>query len=124
MREFRVQTAEGLKLIAAETQDEAIRLAKKDGHRVFYSCTQAMNDNSRIRCKAAIVRKVTELQGCKHINLILAMRDWLDEDIPDLLEELVKEGQLLEVQYVLPNMDYRFKSFYLPTGTSVTICDN
>lgn len=36
-----------------------------------------------------------------------------------ILEMLVIEGRILEIEYVLPKMDYRVKSFYLPAGTIV-----
>lgn len=43
-------------------------------------------------------------------------------EVPDLMDELVKEGQFVEVQYTVPDMPYRIKSFYLPKGSKVTIC--
>jgi hypothetical protein len=77
--------------------------------------------------KAAIVEVVTECQGCKAIELLCKLpthaRQGIQEssiDFPDLIEEMVAEGSLVEVEYILPNMKYRAKSFLLPPGTSVT----
>lgn len=38
-----------------------------------------------------------------------------------IIEELIKEGEIVEIEYNLPNMEYRTKSFYLPKGTTVNI---
>ena len=42
-------------------------------------------------------------------------------DISQLLEELVQAGEIIEVEYILPYMDYRLKSFYLPRGSEVKV---
>lgn len=33
------------------------------------------------------------------------------------LESLVKAGEIVELEYVLPTMDYRIKTMYFPQGT-------
>jgi hypothetical protein len=74
--------------------------------------------------KAAIAAAVLECQGCKAIELLLKLPDWTRKgiyessfDFVELIEEMVDEGTLVE--YVLPNMTYRIKSFLLPAGTEL-----
>ena len=66
--------------------------------------------------KADIQKKVIELvqPGIKPIDI-------QPSDLPMLLEEMVSEGHIREIEYILPQMDYRTKSFYLPAGTEVTV---
>ena len=42
-------------------------------------------------------------------------------DLVALIQELIDEGSLIEIEYVLPGMPYRAKSFLLPAGTYVSI---
>lgn len=41
-------------------------------------------------------------------------------DLPIILQKMVEEGELVEIEYVLPGTD-RIKSFYLPKGTEVRV---
>lgn len=41
-------------------------------------------------------------------------------DIAQALDELAKTGDLVELEYVVPGMEYRVKSFYMPKGTMIT----
>lgn len=68
--------------------------------------------------KTKIAERVFELQGCKAVELC-AMEELVasNSDLPAILEEMVSEGKLVEVEYLLPNMNYRIKSFLLPAGT-------
>jgi hypothetical protein len=72
--------------------------------------------------KQLIVERVSEKAGLKAVHLaseediVLACKD-----LPSICEELVEEGRLVEVEYVLPEMDWRIKSFYLPAGTVVRV---
>jgi len=69
--------------------------------------------------KDAICQHVAEAQGCKATELAVAL--WQAEDLSSLIAELVSEGRLTEVEYVLPNLNYRAKSFLLPGNTSITL---
>ena len=78
--------------------------------------------------KALVKQVVKEKQGCKAVELVtfVAMEmakspstSDIDVDLPELIETMTKEGELVEVEYVLPNMDYRVKSFLLPKGTEI-----
>lgn len=37
------------------------------------------------------------------------------------LEELVNSKELVEVEYILPTMDYRIKSLFFPKGTKINL---
>ncbi len=81
---------------------------------------------TRDEAKNLIVEVVTELQGAK--ATVLAMDErlinlWLEHDAGDLFDELVADGRVVEVEYVLADMDFRAKSFYLPKGTEVRVYD-
>jgi hypothetical protein len=66
------------------------------------------------------------MHGIKNTDIVVelsmycaAFPDLAKMDIPDLLEELVKENKLIEIEYILPQVDYRIKSFFLPVGTEI-----
>lgn len=83
--------------------------------------------------KQKIIETVSQLQGCKDIELLVRVTEWLftqNEDLPidfvvqgfvlGLIEELIKKGELIEIRYSLPMMDYRDKSLLLPKGSVIT----
>lgn len=41
------------------------------------------------------------------------------EIILETINQMVEDGEILEIEYVLPHIDYRIKSFYLPKGARV-----
>lgn len=49
------------------------------------------------------------------------IEDVTAKDITDTLEALVQEGKIVEVEYVLPQANYRCKSIYFPRGTEVRL---
>jgi hypothetical protein len=79
--------------------------------------------------RKAIVEMVEEEQGIKATELIpqIAIRHpeliIVLNEMPDTLEQLVHEGELVEVEYVLHTMNYKSKSWYLPKGTEVIVRD-
>lgn len=77
--------------------------------------------------KNVLVGKITSLQGVKATQLA-AEEDvaigLADFNIPELLEELVTEKRLIEIEYTLPDMEWRLKSFYLPVGTQLSVKGN
>lgn len=70
---------------------------------------------------------VVRLQGCKATEIIprlsLEALQSLEEgnDISTIIAELINERRLIEVEYELPQMDWRTKSFLLPFKTDVRI---
>jgi len=73
--------------------------------------------------KAKIVQKVRSVQGCKMMELVTNHELVVghDYDLEFVINELINENELVEVEYALPNMDYRIKSFILPGGTKVKV---
>jgi hypothetical protein len=75
--------------------------------------------------KGIIVYMVASKQGCKATELV-ADKEVLPVipagfDIPKLIQELVWEQKLVEVEYSLPDMEWRCKSFLLPGKTEVRV---
>lgn len=72
---------------------------------------------------AAIIRRVTELQGCKATELAAdpEIARLAGSDFVASLMEAVESGEVVEIEYTLPNLSYRVKSFLLPKGTSLRI---
>lgn len=78
---------------------------------------------NRSEWEGIIVAEVTNKQGCKGTELAtaLALR-CPEEDFPgEIIDDLVKQKRLIEVEYCLPSINYRLKSFYLPAGTQVVL---
>jgi hypothetical protein len=48
-------------------------------------------------------------------------KELLSIPVPDVLNNLVANGQIREVEYVLPYMRYRTKSIYFPSTTEISI---
>lgn len=73
--------------------------------------------------KNIIVGIISSSQGCKATDLAveLAMMEFGENDPLELLNELVKENRIIEIEYVLPQMGFRVKSFYLPVGTEIRV---
>lgn len=73
--------------------------------------------------KEAILNIINTRQGVKSVNLALDVMSLTNpisfDDIPyqKELAELVKSGEIIELEYILPDMDYRVKSIYFPKGT-------
>lgn len=77
---------------------------------------------TRQQAKEAIIMEVTECQGCKATQLIANLSlDVLEHNLPDMIEELIVEGKLKVIEYVIPRMTYRTKQFLLPIGTEINI---
>ncbi len=84
-------------------------------------------DEEKIRQE--ITKLVTERQGCKATELaVAAVRTLINrvdarelDKIPDIIDQMIREKELLEVEFVLPMMDWRCKSFLLPKGTEVKL---
>ena len=78
--------------------------------------------------KKLIVEAVAAANGIKSTELVChpsiirrAASDDGAPSVPDLIDELVSEGRLIEIEFVLPHMKYRIKSFLLPAGTDIKI---
>lgn len=86
-----------------------------------------MNSPEKIvMVKHQIVAAVEGKQGCKAMELLAdpSLKEailHIGERFPFLIDELVQEGRLVEIEYTLPLMDGRVKSFLLPAGSEVRL---
>jgi len=69
---------------------------------------------------------ISSVQGCKATELVTKLdRDILEalevHDLSSVLAELILEHRIIEIEYVLPQLNYRTKSFLLPAGTEVKV---
>lgn len=75
--------------------------------------------------KEAIIKVVEGYQGLKATELVVKIFDVIPPSespkILDAIWELVEAGEIIEINYILPQMDYRTKSFLLPKGTTVRL---
>ena len=79
-----------------------------------------MNVSETYELVEELAAKVLELQGCKAVELIGKLGAYKPTIIwPDILKEAILAGKVVEIEYTLPNMNYRVKSFILPGGTEV-----
>lgn len=71
------------------------------------------------------IELVTVRQGMKGVDLAATLAtEFMDinsETILDQIDDLVNEGWLVEIEYILPLTEYRVKLFYLPKNTSINI---
>ena len=42
-----------------------------------------------------------------------------DQSFHEVMEELVEEGRVVEIEYTVPSIPYRLKSFFLPEGAVI-----
>jgi hypothetical protein len=78
--------------------------------------------------RTAILNYVREVQGCKITELcavehlvIAAIEE--KTNLGEVVYELIEEGSLISIDYILSNMTYRMKTFVLPAKTRVVIPD-
>jgi len=78
--------------------------------------------------KSLIIQIVSDKQGCKGVELVteLASQVYMAQkepspefDIPQILSDMADDGEIIEIEYWTPVMEYRVKSFYLPKGSEV-----
>lgn len=80
---------------------------------------------TRDEAKAKCLERIIALQGVKATQLIAdegifeVIKDGFD--VCEICDELVAEGKILEVEYSVPELSFRAKSFFLPGGSFVRI---
>jgi len=83
-----------------------------------------------ITLKEAILLTVNSQQGIKGVELVLNVMaiinpmKFKEKDYIFELAELVSVGEIVEMEYILPQMDYRIKSIYFPKGTKFHVDSN
>lgn len=81
--------------------------------------------SEREEAKTYLAELINLLQGIKSTELCAredVVLPLINFEVPPLLEELVEERRITEIEFVLPQLSYRIKSFYLPKGSEVRIC--
>jgi len=80
--------------------------------------------------KEILKGEINKSNGLKMAELIVLMpREVITkscvDDIYLAIEQLVKEKEIIEIEFTLPNMSYKIKSFLLPKDTELCIsgCD-
>jgi len=77
---------------------------------------------SRVLVKQKIMDYLRRTQGVKAVELasspeiVLALEN---ESFGEVVEELVADHEIVEIEYVVSNIPYRLKSFFLPGGSVV-----
>jgi len=83
---------------------------------------------SEIMIKDIIIDLIERRQGMKGVDFALEIgRVFPDIDgkkVLDTLTKMAEAGDIIEVEYILPSMKYRVKSFYLPKDTELRIGKN
>jgi len=80
--------------------------------------------------KDIIINIVESSQGIKGVDLALKVMSLVNPQKFDSgifaseLVSLVTSGEILEIEYILPEMNYRVKSFYLSKGTKICANEN
>jgi len=73
---------------------------------------QVINSHNGIK-GTELVMKVLELVHCE-----LYLKK---ENYNEILDKLVESGEITEIEYSVPSMNYRIKSFYLPKNAQISI---
>ena len=82
---------------------------------------------NKAQIKKVFIQRVYDLQGCKATELVTSFSGthpevfsaFDREDLFACIEELVKEGELVQVVYALSGVEFKKLSFLLPGGTIV-----
>ncbi len=69
-----------------------------------------------------ILDKVNNSTGIKAVELVVAVQtevksEFQHDEYVKTIEELVSSKEIVELDYILPSMNYRVKSLYFPKGT-------
>jgi len=74
--------------------------------------------------KATLEGYIYMKQGVKAVTLASdeeVLKLLGNESFHDVMEELISENRVVEIEYTVPSMPYRLKSFYLPGGSVVVV---
>lgn len=75
--------------------------------------------------KKAILDTVNTSTGINGVQLVMTVMNHVGptsfehDEFHLAINRLVNEKQVVELEYVLPNMEYRVKSMYFPKGTLI-----
>lgn len=75
--------------------------------------------------KEIITNIVNSSQGIKAVELVLKVMEEInpvkfdEKEYNKCLTELINNKEIVEIEYILHQMDYRIKSIYFPKGTII-----
>lgn len=74
---------------------------------------------SHNEAKNLIVKTVENLQGCKATELAANPKIAIEvSNLNELIDELIQEGDIVAIEYIVPNMPDRIKIYLFPRGTN------
>jgi hypothetical protein len=77
--------------------------------------------------REAILTTVNTRNGVNGVDLVLKCMGIINpltfsnKDYIFILAELVSSGEIVELEFILPQMEYRLKSIYFPKGTKLFV---
>lgn len=80
--------------------------------------------------RQTIVEIVQRKPGINGVNLVLDTMTavnpvrFAEGTYQDTLQSLLDTGEIVEIEYVIPDMSYRVKSLYFPKGTTFPNLDH
>jgi hypothetical protein len=77
---------------------------------------------SKEKVKDKLTSYLRGKQGVKGIELasdIEVIKALGDQSFHEVMEELVEERRVVEIEYTIPSIPYRLKSFFLPEGAVI-----
>jgi len=77
---------------------------------------------SHNEAKNLIVKTVENLQGCKATELAANPKIAIEvSNLNELIDELIQEGDIVAIEYIVPNMPDRIKIYLFPRGTNLKV---
>lgn len=79
------------------------------------------------QAKKTIKETIESAGACKAITLIMELMNYNEfrkheyRELSNLIDELVRDKEITEIEYVTPNMPNRIKSIYFPKGTEIKV---
>jgi len=73
--------------------------------------------------KETILDIINSNSGIKAVDLIIkvsTVHPISYDEFSTEIEKLIHEGEIIELEYTLPDFEYRIKSIYFPKGTIIT----
>lgn len=79
------------------------------------------HDSASLALRTAILSAIAGFQGVKSTELVAKVvleigGNSVDAQLAEMLDKLIEDGEIIEIEYILPEMPYRVKSFLLPKG--------
>lgn len=79
-----------------------------------------VNEYGPCRAVQAVMHVTGEIAQGKHGAFNIPANNMAD-GMNQTIEEAVKDGSIVELEYILPDMNYRIKSMLFPKGTALQI---